>query len=207
MCLPAWLAYLIWFIVAAVIICIIVIGALLGSFRLPSYSFIGLDSIVPAGVEQFQATSTGFNINVGLLFNIINPNALGLKLSNITAKVYYYINGRPYQMGIGFLDYEYIPKHSNVNFTFPFIINYNSNDANSKALLSSIEEKCGLNGESTSNIDITYDVALKAQVLFVKVYPAISSSSSFACPIQVTKVNLSMVFIFILLNIYIIICQ
>lgn len=92
------------------------------------------------------------------------------------------------QIGKGYLDYQFIPKKSATNFTYPFQIDYNPSDPNSRYLLSSISDKCGFTGNTPSDIDISYDVSLNAQVLFVHVSPTISSSASFACPFQVNFV-------------------
>lgn len=87
MCFPPWVAYIMWFIVIAVIICIIVIGAILGSFKTPTIEFAGLNSTLPNGTQQIQFSSTGVVINVGLILNVANPNILNLKLSTLRAKV------------------------------------------------------------------------------------------------------------------------
>ncbi|KAL9559241.1 hypothetical protein MBANPS3_000508 [Mucor bainieri] len=184
MCFPPWVAYILWFIVIAVIICIIVIGAILGSFKMPTIDFAGLNSTLPNGTQQIEFSSTGVVIHAGLILNVINPNILSMKLSDLTAKAYYPINGSMVQIGKGYLDYQFIPKKSDINFTYPFQIDYNPSDPNSRYLLSSISDKCGFTGNTPSDIEISYDVSLNAQVLFVHVSPTISSSASFACPFQ-----------------------
>lgn len=87
MCFPPWVAYILWFIVIAVIICIIVIGALLGSFKMPTIDFAGLNSTLPSGTQQIEFSNTGVVIHAGLLLNVVNSNVLSMKLSNLTAKV------------------------------------------------------------------------------------------------------------------------
>lgn len=87
MCFPPWVAYILWFIVIAVIICIIVIGAILGSFKMPTINFAGLNSTLPSGTQQIEFSSTGVVIHAGLILNVINPNILSMKLSDLTAKV------------------------------------------------------------------------------------------------------------------------
>jgi hypothetical protein len=89
------------------------------------------------------------------------------------------------QIGKGYLSYQFISKKNDINFTYPFQIEYNPNDPNSKYLLSSISDKCGFTGNTLHNIDISYNVSLNVQVLFVHVSPTISSTASFACPFRV----------------------
>lgn len=87
MCFPPWVAYILRFIVIALIICIIVIGALLGSFKMPTIDFAGLNSTLPNGTQQIEFSSTGVVIHAGLILNVMNPNVLSMKLSDLTAKV------------------------------------------------------------------------------------------------------------------------
>lgn len=89
------------------------------------------------------------------------------------------------QIGKGYLGYQFIPKKNDINFTYPFEIDYSPTDPNSKYLLTSISDKCGFTGNTLSNIDLGYDVSFNAQVLFVHVSHTISSTASFACPFQV----------------------
>ncbi|KAI8646535.1 hypothetical protein BD408DRAFT_336459 [Parasitella parasitica] len=155
---------------------------------MPTIAFAGLNSTLPDGTQQVEFSSTGVVINAGLILNVINSNVLSMKLSNLTAKAYYPINGTMVQIGKGHLDYQFVPKKSDINFTYPFEIDYSPSDPNAKYFLNSISDKCGFTGNSPSDIAISYEVSLNAQVLFVHVSPTISSAASFACPFQV-KLN------------------
>ncbi|KAF1800735.1 hypothetical protein FB192DRAFT_1382102 [Mucor lusitanicus] len=145
---------------------------------MPTIDFAGLNSTLPNGTQQIEFSSTGVVIHAGLILNVMNPNVLSMKLSDLTAKVnkktccIFQPLVHSHKLLLGILPY-------------PFQIDYNPSDPNSRYLLSSISDKCGFTGNTPSDIDISYEVSLNAQVLFVHVSPTISSSASFACPFQV----------------------
>ncbi|KAI8968292.1 hypothetical protein BDF20DRAFT_991245 [Mycotypha africana] len=185
-CFPPWLAYSIWTIIIAIIIIIVIFICLLATFKIPDINLAGINTTnLPEGKKLLQFTSTDVIINAGLVINVKNPNVLGLKISDIRAKAYWPMeNGNKFQIGKGFLKYQDIPKNSDINFTYPFEIDYDLFDKEASSLLNEFSRKCGLTGEEPSNIDITYDLNLAAQVLFVKIHPTISSAASFVCPLQ-----------------------
>jgi hypothetical protein len=83
------------------------------------------------------------------------------------------------------LAYQEVPKYSDFNFTFPFAIEYDPNKDYDQTVLNDIAEKCGLTGAEKQPINLFYDIKLTAQVLFIKVHPTISSSTTFDCPLNV----------------------
>jgi hypothetical protein len=95
-------------------------------------------------------------------------------------------NGGKTQIGGGYLAEQFVPKYSNFNFTFPFAIQYNPNIDVDQSMLSEIAEKCGLTGGEKQDITVDYTIHLTAKVLFIKVHPTISSSATFACPLDVS---------------------
>lgn len=97
------------------------------------------------------------------------------------------MNGEDTQIGSGYLDYQYIPKYSNINFTFPFSIEYNPNVAADKLVIDDIFSKCGLTGKERQDITIDYNIRLAAKVLFITVHPTIASTATFECPISVSS--------------------
>lgn len=95
-------------------------------------------------------------------------------------------NGKSSEIGGGFLAEKFVPTYSDLNFTFPFAIEYNPNIDTDQSVLSDLAEKCGLTGGPKSDITIDYTIRLSAQVLVVKVNPTISSSATFPCPLDVS---------------------
>jgi hypothetical protein len=89
-CLPPCLAYICWFFFIAIVICIIVIGAILATFSIPKVSFINAETTQAEGENTLQAiqrTSNGFTIPLKLNLNVQNPNPVDIDLSNIKATV------------------------------------------------------------------------------------------------------------------------
>lgn len=76
-----------WFIIIGIIICIIVIGALLGTFKMPEVNV--LDVTNPPGTNQLQIDYNGteFDIGIGLIVNVVSPNNLPIHLSDMHATV------------------------------------------------------------------------------------------------------------------------
>lgn len=76
-----------WFIIIGIIICIIVIGALLGTFKMPEVNV--LDVTNPPGTNQIQIDYNGteFDIGIGLIVNVVSPNNLPIHLSDMHATV------------------------------------------------------------------------------------------------------------------------
>ncbi|KAI9322801.1 hypothetical protein BX666DRAFT_1898568 [Dichotomocladium elegans] len=193
-CLPAWAGYMLWFIIIAIIICVIVIAALLGTFKMPTVDV--LDVTNAPGEDSIQITYKGseFDLALGLIVNVNNPNVLPIRLKNIQATANLPApdgSGESYYMGSGFLAAQTVPKNSNYNFTFPFNIEYDYNSVSSQAMLSTLLDECGLYGSesseglSSSQITVSYTIHLSASVLFVTIHPTLSGSASFDCPFSV----------------------
>lgn len=53
-------------------------------------------------------------------------------------------------------------------------------------MLMDIADKCGLTGGEKQDITVRYTIHLTAKVLVIKVHPTISSSATFACPLDVS---------------------
>lgn len=82
-----WARYIVWFIIIAIIICIIVIAALLGTFKMPTVNLDGVTSSPEGNSTQITYNGKTFSINIGLIVNIQNPNVLPIRLSDIQAVV------------------------------------------------------------------------------------------------------------------------
>lgn len=83
-CLPVWATAIVWFILISIIIVVIVIGAVAGTFVLPT---VGMNGVVPTNGSQFSFSGYEFKINFGLLVSVNNPNLLSIGLSDVTATV------------------------------------------------------------------------------------------------------------------------
>lgn len=90
------------------------------------------------------------------------------------------------RIGSGYLDSIWIPKQSNITFSYPFEIQYNPSLDIDQYVLTSLTDKCGLTGETPQDLSIQYDIQLAASALFVTLHPTISSSAQFKCPLTVS---------------------
>ncbi|CDH51102.1 hypothetical protein RO3G_09124 [Lichtheimia corymbifera JMRC:FSU:9682] len=184
-CLPVWARYIVWFIIIGIIICIIVIGGILGSFKMPTVEVLDVTNSPGSNETQITYNGTEFDINIGLVVNVQNPNVLPIHLSDMqaTANIRTSDDERAY-LGSGFLNKQIIPTNSDYNFTFPFTIRYDTQSASSSLMLNTLLTDCGLYGGEQSDINVEYTIQLAARVLFVTIHPNLSGSTSFACPLS-----------------------
>ncbi|KAI8059762.1 hypothetical protein BDF21DRAFT_348336 [Thamnidium elegans] len=139
----------------------------------------------PTAGSQITFAGDGLNINFGLVIKVNNPNLLSIDLSDIEAVAFYpNKKGGHTQIGGGYLAQKFIPSHTDLNFTFPFAIQYNPTYDTDQSVLSDLAEKCGLTGGPKSDITIDYTIRFQAKVLVIKVHPTISSSATFTCPLD-----------------------
>ncbi|KAG0946143.1 hypothetical protein G6F57_002786 [Rhizopus arrhizus] len=179
-------AGIVWFIIISIIIVVIVLGTIGGTFVMPSVEMAGVSNSPVDGGSQLTISGSTFNINFGLIISVNNPNMLNIDLTDITATAYYpNQNGKGHtKIGGGYLAEYFVPTYSNNNFTFSFAIQYNPTLDTDQSILNDLASKCGLTGEEKRDITVEYTIHLTAKVLFIKVNPTISSSATFACPIS-----------------------
>ncbi|KAI9249279.1 hypothetical protein BY458DRAFT_536479 [Sporodiniella umbellata] len=146
----------------------------------------GVSTSPVGGGSQVTFLGGTFNINFGLIISVNNPNMLSIDLQDIKATAYYpNADGKGHtKIGGGYLAEQFVPTYSNFNFTFPFAIQYNPSLDSDQSILNDLASRCGLTGESPKEITIDYIIHVTAKVLFIKVKPTISSSTTLTCPIS-----------------------
>ena len=73
-------------------------------------------------------------------------------------KLLYPINNTPVGGGIANnIDFK---SRSQTNFTFPFVLTYNSTQAEASAIFSDLATKCGVTGGAKSNLNINYKITV-----------------------------------------------
>ncbi|KAG1470114.1 hypothetical protein G6F56_002872 [Rhizopus delemar] len=185
-CLPTWATWIIWFIIIAIIIVVVALGTIAGTFVMPTVDIGGVSTSPTQAGPQISISGGTFNINFGLIISVNNPNMLSIDLLDVTATAYYpNQSGKGHtKIGGGYLAEQFVPTYSNFNFTFPFAIQYNPTLDTDQSILNDLASKCGLTGENPEDITIDYTIHVTAKVLFIKVKPTISSSTTLACPIS-----------------------
>ncbi|KAI8983483.1 hypothetical protein BDB01DRAFT_790966 [Pilobolus umbonatus] len=189
-CLPVWGTYIAWFIVGSIIIVVIVLGIIAATFKMPTIDMAGITSN-PNNGSQISFNLEGFSINFGLIVAVNNPNIVDIRLSEMNAIAYYPDqdgSGRSNEVGTGYLDKQFIPRKTDFKFTFPFSLHYNPNLNRDQSVLNDIAERCGLTGLEKQDITISYSITFKATVLFISIRPTISSSTTIACPLDVSHI-------------------
>jgi len=181
-CLPVWARWILWILIIGIIIVVIVFAILFSQFKLPTFNFNGITNS-PLGLQEFAVNGTSWDINVGLLIGIDNPNIESATLSDMNATAFYPTNPT-LPVGGGYLASQGVSSNAVTNFTFPFSIVYDPAVDTNQAILTDIATKCGLLGGPKQQLTINYKIQLAVKVLFITVYPTVSSSASFDCPIQ-----------------------
>ncbi|KAM0792277.1 hypothetical protein ACM66B_004968 [Microbotryomycetes sp. NB124-2] len=174
----------------ALILALIVIVSIFAAFFLwvkpPSVSFNGIEASSIG--DSVSVGSNGFNLNVKLNIGVINPNFFGASFSKVTATAFYPTKPNT-AFGGGELEDVRIPKMSNNTIHFPFAVNYTTSYDSDGSVLQDIANKCGFTGSSASKIKINYKIALKMNVLSLKITPTFSSSASFDCPLSEDQIK------------------
>ncbi|CAO3611030.1 unnamed protein product [Cunninghamella echinulata] len=200
--LPKWARYVIWIIIIAIIIVVIIIGSIFATFKMPTFNMEGLDnnnSTTPTDRNRsssppsasFSLSDGSINFKFALNININNPNIFPLHFADMRTTAYYPIpedsgiktNITKIRIGAGYLESIWIPKQTNMTFSYPFEIQYDPSLDVNQFLLNSLTDKCGLTGEEPEDLSIQYDIQLAASALFVTIHPTISSSAQFKCPL------------------------
>ncbi|KAI9254437.1 hypothetical protein BDA99DRAFT_518403 [Phascolomyces articulosus] len=183
-CLPIWARYILWFIIIAIIICVVVIGGLAGSFKMPTVNVLDVTAYPGDNTSQITFDGQKFMFNLGLIVNVDNPNVLPIFLSDMNAKANIPVeDGTSAYLGHGYLDKEKIPTNSNYNFTYPFSIEYDTQSTQSQVMLNTLMTKCGLMGGEAQDITVDYSINVNARVLFVKLNLDLGGSATFGCPL------------------------
>ncbi|KAI8996876.1 hypothetical protein BDB01DRAFT_712982 [Pilobolus umbonatus] len=124
---------------------------------------------------KYGFSSEGYKVDLDLLVQVNNPNVLDIDVSNMISQAYYPLNGELYYIGQGYKESEWIPKQSDHNLSFPFQLVLNPGE---NGVFSDVLSKCGRN----ERLDIQYNIALHAKVLFVERDINTTSSTSIDCP-------------------------
>jgi len=170
---------IIFLIILALVITVLVLG------KKPTVQFLGTTPS-PDGKPAYVNKGTALDFNLGLRFNVINPNIIGATFSMIQATAFYPGHNNP--IGGGSLPNVQIKAKSNTTLNFPFSINYNSTEDPNLQIISDIVKKCGLSGGTKQPITIDYTLKLSLKVLAIPFTISSDRSTNIACPIQDGKI-------------------
>ncbi|CAG8594868.1 11101_t:CDS:2 [Paraglomus occultum] len=151
----------------------------------PTVQFLGTTP-PPDGKPSYVNKGAALDFNLGLRFNVINPNIIGATFSRIQATAFY--PNHTTAIGGGSKDNVEIKAKSNTTLNFPFSINYNSTEDPNLEIISDIVKKCGLAGGPKQPIQINYTLKLSLKVLGIPITVSSDRDTKIDCPIQDGKV-------------------
>jgi len=120
-----------------------------------------------------------------VVFRVLNPNYIGVKLVHVNAEIFYPINNTV--IGNGSIFNVNLPAHANTNFTFPFALDYSRSKDPNSAIIIDIASKCLASPQG--NLKITYKITVAVRVFFITISPTISNPMTFACPVSATELE------------------
>ncbi|KAK9766073.1 hypothetical protein K7432_005120 [Basidiobolus ranarum] len=180
-------------ITCAIITVLILIGLAIALYfciprGMPAIQFNGVETGSNLDITKLILNaSSGIVIPLSLKLSVNNPNLIGIKMDNITAKGFYEIgNGQSVQVGEGSLTQKInFPAKGKVDFLLPITLTYNpKTDKSSAAALAGLLGHCGITAAQKSPIPLKYKAVLDiAQISWLGIKPEIENNVSFDCPI------------------------
>jgi len=146
---------------------------------------VTIGQLVTRNTTGSLSSEEGLTINLSVDISIDNPNYFTADFSKIKAEIFYPINNTP--MGGGESRNVKFPSEALTNFTFPFAVTYKGSNDPGSAVFVDLGRKCGLVGDSRSNIIVNYKITLGIRFLIITVSPVIENTFSFPCPPQIAQ--------------------
>jgi hypothetical protein len=148
--------------------------------RPPDIVIGGNNGTSPAVAQGLNVLSDGFQVNMDIPIEVINPNYFSVKLTNVDAQLFYSINNT--FIGNGTVRNVALPSGSTTDFNFPFALIYTKSIDPSSAIITDIASKCL--ASPPADLTVHYKIKVGVKVFVVTIAPTISNSLSFACPID-----------------------
>jgi hypothetical protein len=86
-CLPKWATYVVWFIIISIIIVVIVLGAIMSKFVMPTIDVGSVTNNTGNGSSPLSFNGDKLQLNFGLTVLAKNPNLLPIYVSDMNATV------------------------------------------------------------------------------------------------------------------------
>jgi len=150
---------------------------------------ITIGSVVPTSGDSNPATGNGIRVALGVDISVSNPNYFDVDFQKIEVELLYPINNNNIPVGGGIATNLNFKSRVQTNFTFPFVLSYNSTEAQATAIFTDLATKCGVTGGTKSNLDVNYKISLGIRILMVVISPVISNTFSFPCPISSSEIS------------------
>jgi len=139
----------------------------------------------PVIAQGINLLSNGFQVNLGLPIEVINPNYFTVKLKRVDADIFYPINNT--RVGNGAVFNIDLQSHARTSFTFPFALVYTESVDPNHTILADIATKCLASPQE--DLTVNYRITVTVGVFFVTVSPTISNPITFACPLSADTIT------------------
>jgi len=163
------------FLVAGIVLC-------LALWIQPPNIIIGGDNnnTSPVIAQGINLLSDGFQVNLGLPIEVVNPNYFSVKLKRVEADIFYPINNT--RVGSGSVLNVNLQSHASTSFTFPFALVYTTTTDPNDAIIIDIAGKCLASPQR--DLTVNYRITVAVRVFFITISPTISNPITFACPLS-----------------------
>lgn len=163
------------FLVAGIVLC-------LALWIQPPNIVIGGDNnnTSPVIAQGINLLTDGFQVNLGLPIEVVNPNYFSVNLKRVDANIFYPINNT--RVGTGVVSNVNLQRHASTSFTFPFALVYTTSVDPSDAIITDIAGKCLASPQR--DLTVNYRITVDVKVFFITISPTISNAITFACPLS-----------------------
>ncbi|GAA5835254.1 hypothetical protein JCM9279_004486 [Rhodotorula babjevae] len=173
-------------LILAILILVGIVAAFFLWVKPPDVGFDGIEG--PETGSEVTVASDGFDLNVRLKINVVNPNFFGADFSKIDASAYYPTKPND-KVGGGEMTDVSIKKYSNNTLHFPFAINYTTSYDSDLSVLTDIATRCGFLGSNKRQLTVNYKVKVHVKIIAISIAPSFSSSTSFDCPLSESDIS------------------
>ncbi|GAA5917151.1 hypothetical protein JCM8208_004851 [Rhodotorula glutinis] len=173
-------------LILAILILVGIVAAFFLWVKPPDVGFDGIEG--PESGSEVTVATDGFDLNVRLKINVVNPNFFGADFSKIDASAYYPTKPND-KVGGGEMTDVSIKKYSNNTLHFPFAINYTTSYDSDLSVLTDIATRCGFLGSNKRQLTVNYKVKVHVKIIAISIAPSFSSSTSFDCPLSESDIS------------------
>ncbi|KPV75951.1 uncharacterized protein RHOBADRAFT_52959 [Rhodotorula graminis WP1] len=173
-------------LILAILILVGIVAAFFLWVKPPDVGFDGIEG--PETGSEVTVATDGFDLNVRLKINVVNPNFFGADFSKIEASAFYPTKPSD-KVGGGEMNDVSIKKYSNNTLHFPFAINYTTSYDSDLSVLTDIATRCGFLGSNKRQLTVNYKVKVHVKIIAISIAPSFSSSTSFDCPLSESDIS------------------
>ncbi|EDR14379.1 uncharacterized protein LACBIDRAFT_306155 [Laccaria bicolor S238N-H82] len=200
------------FLIVSIVLSLALVGqvqpTVIPNFIFACSKWIRPPSVVIGNVQTSGVNVTGgsgLSINLGVNISVNNPNYFSVDFQKIEAEVFIRNVWKPYifflkapqiyypinntLIGGGTSENIIFHSRSQTEFTFPFMLSYQTTLDPQGKILIDLANKCGVNGGTKSNISVNYKITLGIRIVLVTISPVVANTFTFLCPISAAELE------------------